>query len=205
MLKYSTVVNLEFKPDAKLKQKYCLYVLSIFLIIEPWIFFSILINNFGLVLLIISIYTLANLIWVLIAIISIGKYIKSLKYEISNEQQSVIAKAGIITKSVKNVPFKAITNISIHRGPFDRICKIASIHIETAGYHSAQSWGPEIKFSGIRKYKETYEQIIKQIKKTRVSPIFPTEELEETSVGSINDLLKTIVEELREIKKVLQK
>lgn len=46
-------------------------------------------------------------------------YVRRLRYEILDDE--VIVRAGIITKSVKHAPFRAVTSLKIPRGPIERL------------------------------------------------------------------------------------
>ena len=58
-------------------------------------------------------------------------WIKNLKYEIDEEK--IIIHKGIISKTEKNIPYRAITDFVLDRSLFDRILNIASIRVQTAG------------------------------------------------------------------------
>ncbi len=72
-----------------------------------------------------------NLLWGVPAVLLMGPYFRSLQYQIQEEQ--VIMHLGIITCSVKYVPFRTVTNMTVKRDPLDRAFGIGSLEIQTAG------------------------------------------------------------------------
>jgi len=65
------------------------------------------------------------------AILMTGLYFRSLRYQIHKEQ--VIMHVGVITRSVKYVPFRTVTNMTVQRDPLDRAFGIGSLENQTAG------------------------------------------------------------------------
>ena len=58
-------------------------------------------------------------------------YIKNFHYKISEEH--IVIKHGVFTKIVATIPYSRIQNINIVNGVFDRLFKIFTVKIETAG------------------------------------------------------------------------
>ena len=69
-------------------------------------------------------------------------WIKNLSYLIFDDRVTI--HKGILTKTQQNIPFRAITDFALERTIFDRILKIGSIKIQTAG-QSASPTGYEGK------------------------------------------------------------
>ena len=66
-------------------------------------------------------------------------YFRSLRYEILEDE--VIVHVGIITHSVKHVPYRTVTNITVKRDILDRwFFNLGSLNIQTAGM-SGQAGG----------------------------------------------------------------
>ncbi len=65
------------------------------------------------------------------AILMTGLYFRSLRYQIHKEQ--VIMHVGVVTRSVKYVPFRTVTNMTVQRDPLDRAFGIGSLENQTAG------------------------------------------------------------------------
>jgi uncharacterized membrane protein YdbT with pleckstrin-like domain len=83
----------------------------------------------------------------------------SLEYRIT--KTSITVKAGVISKIMKTVPFKRITNVEIYRGLFDRMTGLASIRIHTAGDGGSST--PEGIIEGLEEYQEVYDYIVSKI------------------------------------------
>jgi membrane protein YdbS with pleckstrin-like domain len=151
-----------------------------------------------------------NLVWLVPALIAIPPYFKSIEYSVKAESgdtmPEIYSKKGIITITRKHLPFRTITNISSRAGPFDRLFKIGSVHIETAGYSGASQAGPEEKLSGIVFYEEVRDFILKELRKfkepyvTGTEVVHPTEEPVPRMEGLDDEILVT----LREIRDILR-
>ena len=158
----------------------------------------------------VSLWTLGiNLVWLVPALIAIPPYFRSIEYSVKAESgdtmPEIYSKRGIITITRKHVPFRTITNISSRAGPFDRLFKIGSVHIETAGYSGANQKGPEENLSGIVFYEEVRDFILKELRKlkgpyvTGTEIVYPTEEPVPRLEGLDDEILIT----LREIRDIL--
>ena len=153
---------------------------------------------------------IVNLFWFVPAIVAIPPYIRSIEYSVKAESgetmPEIFSKKGIITITRKHVPFRTITNISSRAGPFDRLFKIGSVHIETAGYSGPSQKGPEEKISGIVFYEEVRDFILKELRKfkepyvTGTEIVYPTEEPVPKMEGLDDEILIT----LREIRDLLR-
>jgi membrane protein YdbS with pleckstrin-like domain len=152
----------------------------------------------------------ANFVWLVPALVAIPPYFKSIEYSVKAESgdtmPEIYSKRGILTISRKHVPFRTITNISSRAGLFDRLFKIGSVHIETAGYSGAKQAGPEEKLSGIVFYEEVRDFILKELRKfkepyvTGTEVVYPAEE----PVPKREDLDDEILTTLREIRDILK-
>ena len=79
-----------------------------------------------------SIFASVGLFFWIVSVLLSFPYFRSLRYEIHEDE--VIVHVGIVTKSVKHVPFRTVTNIKINRGLLDRfVFNIGSLNIQTAG------------------------------------------------------------------------
>jgi len=152
---------------------------------------------------------IANLIWLIPTIVLIPFYFRSIEYSVKAESgdtmPEIYSKRGIITITRKHLPFRTITNISSRTGPFDRLFKIGSVHIETAGYSGNQP-GPEEKLTGIKFYEEVRDFILNELRKfkepyvTGTEVVHPTEEPVPRMEGLDDEILIT----LREIRDLLK-
>jgi membrane protein YdbS with pleckstrin-like domain len=155
-----------------------------------------------------------NLVWLLPALVAIPPYFKSIEYSVKAEtgdtMPEIYSKRGILTITRKHVPFRTITNISSRAGPFDRLFKIGSVHIETAGYSGPSQKGPEEKISGIVFYEEVRDFILKELRRfkepyvTGTEVVIPTEE-PMPKKGSLDDEMLTTLREIRDILKTKRK
>ena len=151
-----------------------------------------------------------NLVWLVPALIAIPPYFRSIEYSVKAESgetmPEIYSKRGIITITRKHLPFRTITNISSRAGPFDRLFKIGSVYIETAGYSGTKQAGPEEKISGIVFYEEVRDFILKELRKfkepyvTGTEVVYPTEEPVPKMEGLDDEILTT----LREIRDILR-
>ena len=151
-----------------------------------------------------------NLLWLVPALIVIPPYFRSIEYSVKAESgetmPEIYSKRGIITITRKHLPFRTITNISSRAGPFDRLFKVGSVFIETAGYSGNKQAGPEEKISGIVFYEEVRDFILKELRKfkepyvTGTEVVYPTEEPVPKMEGLEDEMLTT----LREIRDILR-
>jgi membrane protein YdbS with pleckstrin-like domain len=88
------------------------------------------------------------------------QHYRSLFYEIHEDK--VIMHSGVITRSLTHVPFQMITNLKLRRTPLDRLFKLGTIDIQTAG--QAEHHGTTESLIGLRNYKEIYDKVTISIK-----------------------------------------
>jgi len=153
---------------------------------------------------------ITNLFWLVPALVAIPPYVKSIEYSVKAEtgdtMPEIYSKRGIFTITRRHVPFRTITNISSKAGPFERLFKIGSVHIETAGYSGASQKGPEETLNGIVFYEEVRDFILKELRKfkepyvTGTEVVYPTEEPVPKMEGLDDEILTT----LREIRDILR-
>jgi membrane protein YdbS with pleckstrin-like domain len=151
-----------------------------------------------------------NLFWLVPALVLTPPYVKSIEYSVKAEtgdtMPEIYSKRGIFTVTRKHLPFRTITNISSKAGPLDRLFKIGSVHIETAGYSGANKSGPEEKITGIVFYEEVRDFILRELRKfkepyvTGTEVVHPTEEPVPQMEGLDDEILIT----LREIRDILR-
>jgi membrane protein YdbS with pleckstrin-like domain len=135
------------------------------------------------------------LFWLVGMILSIP-YFRSLRYEILEDE--VIVHVGIITHSVKHVPYRTVTNITVKRDILDRwFFKLGSLNIQTAGM-SGQS-GAEEKLVGMENVQEIYEIVVSELRRFRgVMP--PTAGQGEP----LPDVNAAMLEEVQTIRRLLE-
>jgi membrane protein YdbS with pleckstrin-like domain len=160
----------------------------------------------------VSLWTaIINLVWLVPALVAIPPYFNSIEYSVKAESgdtmPEIYSKRGIVTITRKHLPFRTITNISSRAGPFDRLFKIGSVQIETAGYSGPNQKGPEEKINGVVFYEEVRDFILKELRKlkepyvTGTEVVIPTEKPAPRMEGLDDEMLIT----LREIRDILKK
>lgn len=150
-----------------------------------------------------------NLLWLVPALALIPAYVNRIEYSVISESgesmPEVYVKKGIVTVTRKHVPFRTITNIASHAGPFDRLFGLGNVSIETAGF-SGQQAGPEERLEGIVFYEEVRDFILNELRKFRApyatgtEVTFPVEEPVPRGPGLEDEMLIT----LREIRDLLR-
>lgn len=91
-------------------------------------------------------------------------YYRSLSYEIHEDE--VIVRAGIITRSIKHVPYRTVTNLTIKRGLFDRyLFNLGTLDIQTAGMSG--STGAEESLAGLTDVEAVYDVVVEELRRFR--------------------------------------
>ena len=138
-------------------------------------------------------------IWIPALILAVP-YCRSLSYEVQDDE--VIVRVGIITHSVKHVPYRTVTNITVSRDILDRwFFGLGSLHIQTAGM-SGKS-GAEEKLVGLPNVQEVYDLVVAELRRFR-GGMAPTQADVEPLVAS-GETLAAILEEVRAIRESLAK
>ncbi|MBN1564957.1 MAG: PH domain-containing protein [Anaerolineae bacterium] len=142
---------------------------------------------------------------ILILIFSSARlYFNSLRYEIYDDE--IIVTAGVLTKSVKHVPFRTITNLTVTRSLLDRLLGIGSLQIQTAG--ASGTIAPEENLVGLENVDELYQRVAGELRRFRggMSPDqasdnslrLPTEYDHQEILLAILDELRAIHDDLRQ-------
>ena len=74
---------------------------------------------------------------------------------------------GLITKSIKHVPFRTVTNLQLNRGTFDRMFGIGTLNIQTAGMSGQK--GAEESLMGLNNIQEVYAIVAKALRRYRTA------------------------------------
>jgi membrane protein YdbS with pleckstrin-like domain len=190
----------EFVPNSKYQIKMLLMItLLAFLILLGVGILAALISlddpGKGLGLMGITIVGVA-LFWLVGMILSVP-YFRSLRYEVLEDE--VIVHVGILTHSVKHVPYRTVTNITVRRDIFDRwFFNLGSLNIQTAGM-SGQS-GAEEKLVGLENVQEVYEMVVAELRRFRGAMPPTTVQGEPLSEGS-----GALLAEVQAIRQLLEK
>jgi len=116
--------------------------------------------------------------WLVPTMLSTPAYVGTIEYSVRAQSgeamPEIYVKKGLLTRTIKHVPFRTITNISSVAGVFDRMFGLGSVHIETAG-NSAQEGGPEEVLEGIVFFEELRDYILTELRKFRDPYVIGTE------------------------------
>ncbi|MBM3189523.1 MAG: PH domain-containing protein [Chloroflexi bacterium] len=148
------------------------------------------------------IFLAANALWLVPTLLLIGPYYRSISYELTESE--VIVRKGIITHTVQTVPFSAVVNVDVTRGPLDRWLGLGTTHVHTAGY--SQQTTAEAKLAGLREYQAAYEAILAAVRARRQGE--SARELEGEPAGraaTTTQVLSELLEELRAVRQLLER
>jgi hypothetical protein len=190
-----------FKPDKKYFTKvlWIQFTITIFLIILMAIIHLIIMISSRNLEAVYAVWTIGLLflflMWLLSSLIAY-LWIKNLEYIILDDRINI--HMGILTKTQKNIPFRAITDFVLVRTLYDRILGIGSLKVQTAG-QSVQPSGYEGKLGGLLEYDKWHSELRAKIKS--LHPLSESTTTAESGKVSDVNLLKQILEELKEIRK----
>jgi uncharacterized membrane protein YdbT with pleckstrin-like domain len=129
-------------------------------------------------------------------------YIRRVRIVIKTNE--IIIKRGILQIKEKIIPYQAITNLSIFRDIFDRIFRLGSIRVQTAGHSGEKT--PEMRIQGIVNFVEIYDILMVRMKRiARISPDEEMQDISEVKIESLIEVRKAILQEFLEIKELLRK
>ena len=196
---------LVFTPDSRLKTKFYTIVLLIgVLSIVSMVAFIVLIaidegvtDAFGLA---VGVGLAVNLLWIVPIMLGIGPYCDRMRFEVHDDE--VIVHVGLVTKSIKHVPFRTVTNLQLNRGPFDRMFGIGTLNIQTAGMSGQK--GAEESLMGLNNVQEVYELAAKALRRYR-SALAPDQAGEELVQAADGAAMNDVLVELRAIRAALER
>lgn len=138
--------------------------------------------------------------WWLVAMILVGPYFRSLQYEIREDE--VIVRVGILVKSVKHVPYRTVTNVTVKRDIFDRwFFGLGTLNIQTAGFSGNK--GAEERLVGMPNVQEVYNMVAVSLRRFR-GGMSPTQADVEEVDGMDTGVLREILSEIKAIRKAKQ-
>jgi membrane protein YdbS with pleckstrin-like domain len=137
-----------------------------------------------------------DVLWWVPAMLLSAPYYRSLSYEIREEE--VIVRAGIVTRSVKLVPYRTVTNLTVKRGLLDRWLGLGTVDIQTAGMSGTNN--VEQSLVGLENAQEVYELVVRELRRFRGTA---TEGVGDTDVPASADTLSAILAEVRAIRRTL--
>lgn len=107
--------------------------------------------------------------------------------------------AGVVTRSVKHVPYRTVTNLKMSRGPFDRLFGLGTLTVQTEGM-SGQS-GVEESLVGLEDVLAACDEVAASLRPYRraMPPTAAGEDLVEP-----DGELSLILTEVRQIRRALE-
>lgn len=141
-----------------------------------------------------------NVLWWVPAIILVEPYYRSLSYEIQDDQ--VVMRVGLATKSVKHVPYRTVTNITVKQDLIDRMLGLGTLEIQTAGMSGTNT--AEQSLAGLEDAQQVYEIVAARLRQFR-GAMSPTAAEEIDSPAGSDAILGEILSELRAIRQKMEK
>ena len=146
---------------------------------------------FGILLIVFCVIMALYYIW-------IPAFFNTLEYSIDSE--AVKMNRGVFWKRRVTVPYNKITNVDVSQGPLQRKFGLGTIHVQTAGAGGAQGAQAELRMIGIKDFEGLKDIIMEGVRG------FSSLQLEKTTAEiSDPDTLVSILEELRAIRRVLER
>ncbi len=145
-----------------------------------------------------------NLLWWLPAMALVGPYYRSLRYEIHEDE--VIVRVGIWTQSIKHVPYRTVTNLTIKRDILDRQLNLGTLEIQTAGL-SGSTPKAEQSLVGLVDAQAIYERVVEHLRRFRggMEPPASAEAADVLAPSPSAQRLEEILAELRAIRRAVAK
>ncbi|MGA9350689.1 MAG: PH domain-containing protein [Anaerolineae bacterium] len=140
-------------------------------------------------------------VWWVPAMLVTAPYYRSLSYEIQDDE--VIVHVGIWTKSVKHVPYRTVTNLTVKRDILDRWLGLGTLNIQTAGM-SGQT-GAEESLVGLPNVQEVYEIVVTELRRFRGGMAPTAAGVEGEPAEALADALSAILTEVRAIRQALER
>ncbi|MGD8857619.1 MAG: PH domain-containing protein [Chloroflexota bacterium] len=131
-----------------------------------------------------------------------GPYYRSLRYEVMADE--VIVRAGIVTTSVKHVPYRTVTNITVRRGLMDRwLFGLGTLNIQTAGMSGTT--GAEESLVGLPDVQAVYDIVVTELRRFRGSqaPTAADDDVPAPAAMADGQLTQLLVE-VRAIRQILE-
>jgi uncharacterized membrane protein YdbT with pleckstrin-like domain len=138
-----------------------------------------------------------DLAWYLPALALAGPYYRSLRYEVQDDE--VVVYVGIWTQSVKHVPYRTVTNLTLKRDILDRQLGTGTLNIQTAGMSGTENKA-EQSLVGLDDVEAVYGLVARELRRYR-GPMGPAAaEVEQAPSGDLGGLL----DEVRAIRRLLE-
>lgn len=131
----------------------------------------------------------------------IPKFHSSIHYVL--EEDKIVVSKGVWWKTQSFVQYNRITNVNVYQGPISRHFGLGKLSVQTAGFSGASSSGhktAEAEILGIKNFDEIRDTIMSSAKGLKPTAIETEAEFEASK-----DINLQILEELRQIRKTLEK
>ena len=156
----------------------------------------------GVPRMVIIVTAIIDVVWWAPGMLLTAPYYRSLSYEIQDDE--VIVRVGIWTKSVKHVPYRTVTNLTVKRDILDRwFFGTGTLNIQTAGMSGTT--GAEESLVGLLNVQQVYEIVVRELRRFRggMAPNAAGMEVEPALIST--DALNEILTEVRAIRQTLEK
>jgi uncharacterized protein len=193
-----------YQPNPRYQVKlYLIYLLCFALFVFPWILLG-LIPELGAWYVIV--FLLVNALWLAPVLALIPAYCRRLSYTVDGH--AITVRKGLVTQVVQTVPLSKVTNLSLNRGPFDRLLGLGTLQVHTAGY-SGQNQGPEAALVGLEDYAGVQQALLAQVRAIGSAAVGADEGIGTTAGAALaapetRQLLSDILAELRGIRQSLE-
>ena len=109
---------------------------------------------------------------------------------------------GVLTRAVKHVPYRTVTNITAKRGLIERWLGLGTLNIQTAGMSGQK--GAEERLVGMTGVQDTYDAVAQELRRFR-GGMAPTQaDVEDAPLTRPPDLLESILAEVRAIREAVE-
>ncbi len=141
-----------------------------------------------------------DILWLVPALFLSGPYYRSLRYEIQDNE--IVMYVGIWTKSVKHVPYRTVTNLTVKEGLLDRLFGLGTLDVQTAGM-SGSTGEAEQSLVGLSNAQEVYEMVAAVLRQFRAGMAPTAADSDEVMLG--DETLAAILSEVRAIRQAMDK
>lgn len=131
----------------------------------------------------------------------IPRFYSSINYVL--EEDKITVSKGVWWKTKSFVPYNRITNVNIYQGPISRRFGLGKLSIQTAGFSGASSSGGKVAEAvifGIRNFEEIKDLVMNYVKGLRPEAVEA-----ELEAKPAEDISQQILQELRKIRKAVEK
>ena len=151
--------------------------------------------------LVFSLLIVGLFLFILFFVFWLPAYFRLLEYAL--EDEAVRGEKGVFWRRYVTVPYAKITNVDVSQGPVQRMYKIGTVHIQTAGAGGQQGARAELQILGVKDFNEIKNTIMSRV--AGHVAIRPIDSTETQPAMTDSNTLKNILEEVALIRKLLEK